>query len=44
MTPKEPARDIGHVIASVGTDAVLATRLVSVSAGERQGGSWDYTW
>jgi hypothetical protein len=29
------------VIAAVRADAVLATRLVSVSTGEQQGGTWD---
>lgn len=43
MTPKDPLtrQNIERVIASVHADAVLATRLVSASAGERQGGTWD---
>jgi hypothetical protein len=43
MTPKEPLtrENIERVIASVHADAVLATRLVSASTGEQQGGTWD---
>jgi len=43
MTSKEPLtrENLERVIAAVRADAVLATRLVSVSTGERQGGSWD---
>jgi hypothetical protein len=43
MTAQEPLtrENIERVIASVHADAVLATRLVSASTGEREGGSWD---
>jgi hypothetical protein len=43
MTPQEPLtrENIERVIASVHADAVLATRLVSASSGQREGGTWD---
>jgi hypothetical protein len=43
LTPKEPLtrENIERVIAAVHADGVLVTRLVSASAGEREGGSWD---
>jgi len=43
MTPKEPLTraNIERVISSVHADAVLTTRLVSATAGESQGGTWD---
>jgi len=43
MTWNEPLtrKNIERVVASLHADAVLATRLVSASAGERQGGTWD---
>jgi hypothetical protein len=43
MTPKEPLtrENIERVISSVRADAVLVTRLVSASSGEREGGTWD---
>jgi hypothetical protein len=43
MTPEEPLtrENIERVVASVHADAVLATRLVSVATGQREGGSSD---
>jgi hypothetical protein len=43
MTPTEPLtrENIERVIASVQADAVLVTRLVSASSGQREGGTWD---
>jgi len=43
MTPTEPLtrENIERVIASVQADAVLVTRLVAASSGQREGGSWD---